>query len=79
MEAQYLGWLGRTATAGERYRRLMQENPSDAAALEGYGNTQLWRGNWREAQAAYASAISASGAENIAATLGIQQIGRAHV
>ena len=73
MEAQYLGWLGRTATAGERYRRLMQENPSDAAALEGYGNTQLWRGNWREAQAAYASAISASGAENIAATLGIQR------
>lgn len=73
MEAQYLGWLGRTASAGERYRRLMQENPSDAAAQEGFGNTQLWRGNWREAQAAYASAISTSGADNVSATLGFQR------
>lgn len=73
MEAQYLGWLGRTASAGERYRRLMQENPSDAASNEGYGNTQLWRGNWREAQAAYASAISTSGADNVVAQLGFQR------
>ena len=73
MEAQYLGWLGRTTTAGERYRRLMQENPGDAAVQEGYGNTQLWRGNWREAQAAYANAISSSGADNITATLGFQR------
>lgn len=70
MEAQYLGWLGRAASAGERYRRLLQENPSDAAALEGYGNTLLWRGNWREAQAAYASATSGSGADNVLAQLG---------
>lgn len=73
MEAQYLGWLGRTASAAERYRRLMQENPSDAASLEGYGNTQLWRGNWREAQAAYANAISTSGADNVTAQLGFQR------
>ena len=73
MEAQYLGWLGRTASAGERYRRLMQENPSDAAAQEGYGNTQLWRGNWREAQAAYASTLSTSGADNVTAQLGFQR------
>jgi len=73
MEAQYLGWLGRTASAGERYRRLMQENPSDAAAQEGHGNTQLWRGNWHEAQGAYANAISTSGADNLTATLGFQR------
>ncbi len=73
LEAQYLGWLGRTASAGERYRRLMQENPGDAAAQEGYGNTQLWRGNWREAQAAYANAISTSGADNVAVQLGFQR------
>lgn len=73
MEAQYLAWLGRTASAGERYRRLTQENPSDAASLEGYGNTQLWRGNWREAQAAYANAISTSGADNVTAQLGFQR------
>lgn len=73
MEAQYLGWLGRTASAGERYRRLMQEKPSDAAAQEGLANTQLWRGNWHEAQASYASALSASSADNIAAQLGSQR------
>ncbi len=73
MEAQYLGWLGRTASAGERYRRLMQQNHSDAAAQEGWGNTQLWRGNWREAQAAYASAIATSGADNVSAALGFQR------
>ncbi|MBI5801031.1 MAG: YaiO family outer membrane beta-barrel protein [Verrucomicrobia bacterium] len=70
MEAQYLGWLGRTASAGERYRRLMQENPSDAPAQEGFGNTQLWRGNWRDAQSAYASAISISGADSVPAHVG---------
>jgi YaiO family outer membrane protein len=70
MEAQYLGWLGRTASAGERYQRLAQENPGDAAAHEGLGNTQLWRGNWHHAQAAYASAITTSGAENITAHVG---------
>lgn len=73
LEAQYLGWLGRTASAGERFRRLMQENPSDAAAQEGHGNTQLWRGNWREAQAAYASAISNSGADSTTAQVGFQR------
>jgi tetratricopeptide (TPR) repeat protein len=73
MEGQYLGWLGRTASAGERYRRLMQENPSDAAAQEGFGNTHLWRGNWPEAQRAYASAISTSGADNVTATLAFQR------
>ncbi len=72
MEAQYLGWLGRTASAGERYRRVMQGKPSDAAAQEGYGNTQLWRGNWREAQGAYANAISTS-ADIVSANLGFQR------
>ena len=70
LEAQYLGWLGRTASAGERFRRLLQENPSDAAAQEGYGNTHLWRGNWHDAQAGYANAISASSADNLTAQLG---------
>ena len=73
MEAQYLGWLGRPAGAGERYRRLLQEKPSDAAAHEGLANTQLWRGNWRDAQAAYANAIAASSTDNLAAQLGLQR------
>lgn len=69
-EARYLGWLGRTASAGEGFRRLMQANPADAAAAEGYGNTLLWRGNWREAQDAYARATTNSGADNLPAQLG---------
>lgn len=69
-EAQYMGWLGRAASAGERYRRLTAENPGDAAAQEGYGNTQLWRGNWREAQAGYANAIAATGANHVTAHVG---------
>lgn len=73
LEAQFLGWLGRPASAGERYRRLMQEHPSEAAAMEGYANTQLWRGNWREAQAAYASASAVSSADNVAAQIGFQR------
>ncbi len=73
LEAQYLGWLGRTASAGERFRRLLQENPSDAAAQEGYGNTQLWRGNWHDAQAAYAAAGSNSGADSPTAQVGSQR------
>jgi YaiO family outer membrane protein len=70
LEAQYLGWLGRTASAGERYRSLLQSSPSDAAAQTGLGNTQLWRGNWHAAQAAYAQALAASSADNLAAQLG---------
>lgn len=73
LEAQYLGWLGRTATAGNLYRRMLQEVPGDAAAAEGIGNTSLWRGDWREAHSAYANAISAAGGENIAAQLGFQR------
>ncbi len=69
-EAQYLGWLGRAASAGERYRRLTQENPGDATAQEGYGNTHLWRGNWREAQSGYANAIATTGANNVTAQVG---------
>ena len=72
-EAQYLGWLSRTTSAGERYGRLMQENPGDVAAQEGYGNTQLWRGNWREAQSGYGNAISASGGESVASQVGFQR------
>ena len=73
LEAQYLGWLSRTASAGERYRGLLQGNPSDAAAQTGYGNTQLWRGNWREAQSAYDQAIAASGSDNITAQVGLNR------
>ncbi len=69
-EAQYIGWLGRAASAGERYRRLIQENPADATAQEGYGNTHLWRGNWREAQAGYGNAIAATGANHVTAHVG---------
>lgn len=70
LEAQYLGWLGRTATAAERYRRLTQEAPAATGAYEGLGNTQLWLGDWREAQSAYAVAIGSSAADNLAAHLG---------
>lgn len=70
LEAQYLGWLGRPASAAERYRRLIQEAPADIVAYEGLGNTQLWRGDWREAQSAYAGAITASAPDNLAAHLG---------
>lgn len=73
LEAQYLAWLSHTASAGERYRALLQGNPSDAAAQTGYGNTHLWRGNWREAQAAYAQAIAAAGADNITAQVGVNR------
>lgn len=73
MEAQYLGWLGRTATAGSLYRRLMQDLPGNAAAAEGYANTQLWRGDWRESQSAYANALAATSGESITAQLGFQR------
>lgn len=69
MEAQQLGWLGRTASAGARYSKLLQENPSDAGAAEGLGNTQLWRGNWHEALSAYAKASSVN-ADNLSAQVG---------
>ncbi|NBP86151.1 MAG: YaiO family outer membrane beta-barrel protein, partial [Mycobacteriaceae bacterium] len=73
IEAQYLAWYSRTASSGEGYRRLMLENPANAEAAEGYGNTQYWRSNWREAQTAYASAINASSTDNLGAQVGFQR------
>jgi len=73
MEAQYLAWLGRTATAGGLYRRILQEGPGNAMAAEGLGNTWLWRGDWREAQTAYANSINFAGGENLAAQVGFQR------
>ncbi|PAW75870.1 MAG: hypothetical protein B9S33_21375 [Pedosphaera sp. Tous-C6FEB] len=73
MEAQYLGWLGRTATAGGLYARIGQEGSGNAEAAEGLGNTWLWRGDWREAQSAYANAINLTGGQNAAAQVGFQR------
>ena len=68
-QARALVGQGRLSSAAEIYRAVLRSAPNDGEARTALGNTYFWRGNWREAQREFTTAL-AGNSQHLPARIG---------